>query len=124
MSKVKKVSIVKKKEMEDSLEKEEIVNNELEQEEEEESEEEEDDDDSSEEEEDDDSQLHIDINQNKIYQGLCTLFEDEEGNNILQYINLLHTELIDINSSLKNLSSMSNSLEIIAKSLKNKKSDK
>lgn len=69
------------------------------------------------------SQLHIDVNRNKIYQGLCTLLEDEEGNNILQYINLLHTELIGINSSLQNLSSMSKSLEIIAETLTKSKSD-
>jgi hypothetical protein len=68
------------------------------------------------------SQLHIDVNQNKIYQGLCTLLEDEEGNNILQYINLLHTELIGINTSLQNLSSMSKSLETIADVLQKKKS--
>ena len=67
------------------------------------------------------SQLHIDVNQNKIYQGLCTLLEDEEGNNILLYINLLHTELIGINASLKNLSLMSKSLETIAECIQNKK---
>jgi hypothetical protein len=45
----------------------------------------------------------IDLSKNEIYRGMCTLLEDETGNNILEYISLLHTELIGINSSLKNL---------------------
>lgn len=45
----------------------------------------------------------IDLSENEIYRGICTLLEDEEGNNILEYISLLHTELIGINKSLENL---------------------
>ena len=45
----------------------------------------------------------IDLSQNEVYRGICTLFEDEDGNNILEYISLLHTELIGINKSLENL---------------------
>ena len=45
----------------------------------------------------------IDLSQNEVYRGICTLFEDEEGNNILEYVSLLHTELIGINKSLENL---------------------
>jgi hypothetical protein len=54
-------------------------------------------------EEDDDERIPIDLSENEIYRGICTLFEDEEGNNILEYISLLHTELIGINKSLENL---------------------
>jgi hypothetical protein len=53
--------------------------------------------------EDDDNDCAIDLSQNEIYKGICTLFEDEEGNNILEYISLLHTELIGINKSMENL---------------------
>lgn len=52
---------------------------------------------------DDDNRVPIDLSQNEIYQGVCTLLEDEEGHNILEYISLLHTELIGINKSLENL---------------------
>jgi len=45
----------------------------------------------------------IDLSQNEIYRGICTLLEDEQGNNILEYISLLHTELIGINKSMENL---------------------
>ena len=75
-------------------------------EEEEESEENESEEESDEEEEDDDDdeeRVPIDLSQNEIYRGVCTLLEDEEGNNILEYISLLHTELIGINKSLENL---------------------
>jgi hypothetical protein len=37
---------------------------------------------------DESSAINIDLTENNIYQGICTLFEDEEGNNILQYINI------------------------------------
>lgn len=47
--------------------------------------------------------IPIDLSENEIYRGVCTLLEDEEGNNILEYISLLHTELIGINKSLENL---------------------
>ncbi len=54
----------------------------------------------------DDEKIPIDLSQNEIYRGVCTLLEDEEGNNILEYISLLHTELIGINKSLENLKLM------------------
>ena len=47
--------------------------------------------------------IPIDLSENEIYRGVCTLLEDEDGNNILEYISLLHTELIGINKSLENL---------------------
>jgi hypothetical protein len=52
---------------------------------------------------DDEERVPIDLSENEIYKGVCTLLEDEEGNNILEYISLLHTELIGINKSLENL---------------------
>ena len=52
---------------------------------------------------DDQDRIPIDLSQNEVYRGVCTLFEDDEGNNILEYISLLHTELIGINKSLENL---------------------
>ena len=76
--------------------------------------------------EDDDAEgdrLAIDLSENEVYRGICTLFEDEEGNNILEYISLLHTELIGINKSLENLrgirkelSRLADSAELITKS--------
>ena len=62
----------------------------------------EDEEDSDDEEETNDG-IPIDLSQNEVYRGICTLFEDNDGNNILEYISLLHTELIGINKSLENL---------------------
>ena len=50
-----------------------------------------------------DGHLAIDLIENEVYRGICTLFEDEDGNNILEYISLLHTELIGINKSVEYL---------------------
>jgi hypothetical protein len=58
------------------------------------------------EEESDDSgsgRIAVDLTQNDFYKGMVSLLEDDEGNNILDYINLLHTELVGINKSLENL---------------------
>ena len=66
-------------------------------------EDEEEDDDDEDDEEEDEHRVPIDLSQNEIYRGVCTLLEDEDGNNILEYISLLHTELIGINKSLENL---------------------
>lgn len=61
----------------------------------------------------------IDLSDNEFYKGLCTLLEDEHGNNILEYISLLHTELIGINKNLrllnKGMTRMANCAEIMAK---------
>jgi hypothetical protein len=67
-----------------------------------------------EQEDDDDERIPIDLSENEIYRGVCTLFEDEEGNNILEYISLLHTELIGINKSLENLKSMRKDISRLA----------
>ncbi len=58
------------------------------------------------EDEEDDERVPVDLSQNEFYRGICTLLEDEDGNNILEYISLLHTELIGINKSLENLRTM------------------
>jgi hypothetical protein len=65
-------------------------------------------------EEDDEERIPIDLSENEIYRGVCTLFEDEEGNNILEYISLLHTELIGINKSLENLKLMRKDISRLA----------
>jgi hypothetical protein len=70
--------------------------------------------DDNEEEDDDDERIPVDLSQNEFYRGICTLLEDEDGNNILEYISLLHTELIGINKSLENLRSMRKDIGRIA----------
>lgn len=67
-----------------------------------------------EEEEEDEDGCAIDLSQNEVYRGVCTLFEDAEGNNILEYISLLHTELIGINKSMENLRSIRKDLSRLA----------
>lgn len=58
--------------------------------------------------------IPIDLSENEFYRGICTLFEDDDGNNILEYISLLHTELIGINKSLENLRGMRKDISRIA----------
>jgi hypothetical protein len=58
---------------------------------------------SDDEDENQNDRVPIDLSENEFYRGICTLFEDDDGNNILEYISLLHTELIGINKSLENL---------------------
>ena len=70
--------------------------------------------DGSEEDEDSEDDCAIDLSQNEIYRGICTLFEDEEGNNILEYISILHTELIGINKSMENLKGLRKEITRIA----------
>jgi hypothetical protein len=76
-----------------------------------------------------DNENQIDLSKNEVYRGICTLFEDEDGNNILEYISLLHTELIGINKSLENLKLIRKDINRIAEAaetffLKDKKSEK
>ena len=63
------------------------------------------------------SSVNIDLTDNKIYQGMCTLFEDEDGNNILEYISLLHTELININKNMEYVKSIKDDIHRIANSV-------
>lgn len=62
-----------------------------------------DEDEQDEQDDQEDQRIPIDLSENEIYRGVCTLLEDDDGNNILEYISLLHTELIGINKSLENL---------------------
>ena len=68
------------------------------------------------------SHVAIDLSENEIYKGICTLFEDENGNNILEYISLLHSELIGHNKTMKSikkdLSRIADCAEIMAKKMK------
>lgn len=48
-----------------------------------------------------DDKIAIDLSDNAVYRGLCTLLEDESGNNLLEYISLLHSELIGHNKTMK-----------------------
>ena len=92
----------------------------------------EDDDQEDDDQEDDDqeeAENQIDLSKNEVYRGICTLFEDEDGNNILEYISLLHTELIGINKSLENLKLIRKDINRIAEAaetffLKDKKHEK
>jgi len=76
--------------------------------------EDEDEDDGDDAEDDLGDRIPIDLSENEVYRGICTLFEDEEGNNILEYISLLHTELIGINKSLENLRGIRKELSRLA----------
>jgi len=74
---------------------------------------------------DDNERIAIDLSENEVYKGICTLFEDEEGNNILEYISLIHTELIALNKSVefirgikKDISRIADCAEILTKGLK------
>jgi len=68
------------------------------------------------------SHVAIDLSENEIYKGICTLFEDENGNNILEYISLLHSEFIGHNKTMKSirkdLSRIADCAEIMAKKMK------
>jgi len=67
--------------------------------------------------ESDGSSVNIDLTNNEIYQGVCTLFEDEDGNNILEYISLLHTELININKNMESVKSIKDDIHRIANAI-------
>jgi hypothetical protein len=86
---------------------------------------EEDSEDVSDEEQEETERIAIDLSENEVYKGICTLFEDEEGNNILEYISLIHTELIALNKSVdflrgikKDLSRIADCAEILTKGKK------
>ena len=62
----------------------------------------------------------IDLSDNDFYKGICTLLEDDHGNNILEYISLLHTELIGLNKNMrlvrKDIGRIATCAEIMVKS--------
>ena len=70
--------------------------------------------DEQDEQDEDNERIPIDLSENEVYRGICTLFEDEDGNNILEYVSLLHTELIGINKSLENLKNIKKDIGRIA----------
>lgn len=63
------------------------------------------------------SAVNINLTDNKIYQALCTLFEDEDGNNILDYVSMLHTELITIGKNLESVKPIQSDIHRIAVAL-------
>ena len=63
------------------------------------------------------SEYEIDLSDNEIYKALYSFFEDEEGHNILDYISLLHTELIGIGKTLTNVKVIRKDMTRIADSL-------
>lgn len=72
-----------------------------------------------EEEEDDEeegSEVNIDLSDNEFYKGMCTLLEDDNGNNIVRYIDLLCEHTKEISDSVKHIESMRNDIHRIAKS--------
>ncbi len=77
--------------------------------------EEDEDEDEDDEEGDDVSQVNIDLSNNEFYKGMCTLLEDDNGNNIVQYIDLLCDETKEIADNTKHLESIKNDLHKIAK---------
>ncbi len=62
-------------------------------------------------------EYEIDLSDNEIYKGIYSLFEDEEGNNILNYISLLHNELQGLNEQMKNVRLIRKDMGRIADSL-------
>jgi len=105
MSSLRKAAEVQKQKTfveEDNETEDDVVHSEV-VDDEEEDEEDDDDNDNDELEEFEGGKIPIDLSENEVYRGICTLLEDEDGNNILEYISLLHTELIGINKSLENL---------------------
>lgn len=66
--------------------------------------------------EEDGSEVNIDLTDNEYYKGMCTLLEDENGNNILRYIDLLCEHTKEIADNVKSLESMKQDIHRIAKS--------
>lgn len=72
----------------------------------------------SEEDDDDDeegSEVNIDLSENDFYKGMCTLLEDDNGNNIVRYVDLLCEHTKEISDSVKHIESMKNDIHRIAK---------
>ncbi len=61
------------------------------------------DDEDDEEDSDEGSEVNIDLSDNDFYKGLCTLLEDENGNNIVKYIDLLCENTKEIADSVKHM---------------------
>lgn len=115
----RQVTVEEKEELSSEQIDEPIVSSLIDDEVEEDDEDEEDEQEGGDSDEDMDNKVHIDLSDNDYYKGLCTLLEDEHGNNILEYISLLHTELIGVNKNLrlvrKEMNRMANCAEIMVK---------
>ncbi len=77
--------------------------------------EEEDEEDDEEEDEEDASEVNIDLSDNDFYKGMCTLLEDDNGNNIVRYIDLLCEHTKEIGDNVKHLEGMRQDIHRIAK---------
>ena len=115
----RQVTVEEKEELSSEQIDEPIVSSLIDDEVEEDDEDEEDEQEGGDSDEDMDNKVHIDLSDNDYYKGLCTLLEDEHVNNILEYISLLHTELIGVNKNLrlvrKEMNRMANCAEIMVK---------
>ncbi len=65
--------------------------------------------------ESDGEEVNIDLSNNEYYKGMCTLLEDENGNNIVQYVDLLCDETKEIADHVKNLEHIRRDIHSIAK---------
>ncbi len=72
-------------------------------------------DDEDEEDEEDASEVNIDLSDNDFYKGMCTLLEDDNGNNIVRYIDLLCEHTKEIGDNVKHLEGMRQDIHRIAK---------
>lgn len=68
-----------------------------------------------EEESEDGSEVNIDLSNNEFYKGMCTLLEDDNGNNIVQYVDLLCDNTAAISENTKHLEHIRNDIHRIAK---------
>ncbi len=71
--------------------------------------------DEDEEDEEDGSEVNIDLSDNDFYKGMCTLLEDDNGNNIVKYIELLCDQTKEVADNVKHLEGMRQDIHRIAK---------
>ena len=58
-------------------------------------------DDDDEDDDDQNSDINIDLTNNDIYKALCTLLEDQDGNNILDYLNIIKDDIHELTKGVK-----------------------
>ena len=59
------------------------------------------DDDEEDDDDDQNSDINIDLTNNDIYKALCTLLEDQDGNNILDYLNIIKDDIHELTKGVK-----------------------
>ncbi len=69
----------------------------------------------SDEESEEGSEVNIDLSNNEFYKGMCTLLEDDNGNNIVQYVDLLCDHSAALVENTKHIEQMRNDIHRIAK---------